>query len=114
MIRRKKRWRAAGKMSTELFETPELYPWALDVETDEIIFMPMTPGDYRKSSFLDHHISRTDKFTYRAKLADFIDYYEVAAPVSKELNYIFHTAFVGSTLLTRLLDGLPDVFSIRE
>lgn len=98
--------------SSDLFASPELYPEHLDSGKREVTFCRMTPESYKQSPFLDHRIVKPDQWSKSIsieKLADF-----QPPPYSRPVNYIFHSAFCCSTLLTRYLDNLQAGLVLRE
>jgi hypothetical protein len=91
-------------------ETPEYLPFELDPAADRIALLRLSEADYRAASFLDQRVLRPDSTlieTAWSKLA-------VAAGARRDVQYIFHIGNVGSTLISRLLGELPEVFALRE
>jgi hypothetical protein len=94
-------------------QSPELFPYAFDVRSDDVTLIRLTRADYENASFLDGRIL-TPKTPSRAipwnLLAKSID----AAQLKEYCRFIFHIGHVGSTLLSRLLGAHPQVFALRE
>ena len=96
-------WRAG------LAASPELFPLTLDLASDRVGLVRLSPVDYEKASFLDGRL--------QASLAAELPFSELAQAAAESplaCDWIFHTGHVGSTLLSRLLGGHPRVFSLRE
>lgn len=96
-----------------LAQSPALYPMALDLARDALLFVRMNEADYRTSSFLDERaITRGEPEQWLPcnQVGD-----ALAAPsATRPLHFIFHMGHVGSTLLSRLLDEIGNVLSLRE
>ncbi len=97
----------------ELAQSPALYPMALDMQRDALLFLRINEADYRASSFLDERAHITDR---REQWLPFFDVERaLATPVTaRPLHFIFHMGHVGSTLLSRLLDEAGEVLPLRE
>ncbi len=97
----------------DLTQSPALYPMALDMQRDALLFLRMSEADYRASSFLDERARITDR---REQWLPFLDVERaLATPMAVcPLQFIFHMGHVGSTLLSRLLDEAGGVLSLRE
>ncbi|HTU10687.1 MAG TPA: hypothetical protein VMG08_07280 [Allosphingosinicella sp.] len=91
-------------------DTPEYLPFEYDPASGRVALLRMTEADYRAASFLDQRVLRPDSVlieTEWAKLA-------MPAEARRNAQYIFHIGNVGSTLISRLLGELPEVFALRE
>lgn len=94
-------------------QSPALCPVVLAPRTDEVAFATLAEADYRTVAFLDERVLNSGLPISR------FPYPEVAQAVAtanlQESSYwIFHTGHVGSTLLSRLLGEIPEIFSVRE
>lgn len=87
-----------------LFDAPTLYLREIDFARREALFLRMSRDGYARSSFLDKRTITVDGNVYGVPLASLLDRFREARPASRRINYIFHTAFCGSTLLSRCLD----------
>jgi len=90
------------------FETPEWLPFELDPTTDRVAWLGMSEADYRAASFLDQRMLRPDSEFRHSPWPD------MPADSRRDADYIFHIGNVGSTLISRLLGELPQVFALRE
>jgi hypothetical protein len=92
--------------------SPELFPLALDLATDQVTLVRLAEADYAGASFLDERM--LGKRIFRRTVP--WQYLEEAAASLRTDNagYIFHIGHVGSTLLSRLLGQHPRVFALRE
>ena len=87
-----------------LFEAPTMYLREIDFERREALVLRMSRDGYARSSFLDKRTITVDGNVYGVPLAVLLERFREARPPPKRINYIFHTAFCGSTLLSRCLD----------
>ncbi|HUO90352.1 MAG TPA: hypothetical protein VMU08_14350 [Rhizomicrobium sp.] len=98
--------------SSELSASPSLYAQKYDSGRDAILFVRMTPEDYRAASFLD------DRMLLPGTQGIWAPHAQVEAALAtaagRPLHYIFHTGHVGSTLLSRLIDETGTVLGLRE
>jgi hypothetical protein len=97
----------------DLARSPALYPVALDLVRDAVLFVRMDEVAYNESSFLDERIAARDQ------TGRWIPFAEVQAVLSantspRPLHFIFHAGHVGSTLLSRLIAETGRVLSLRE
>ena len=90
--------------------TPEFLPFELDPASRRVTLLRLGEADYRAASFLDQRLLRPDSALIEAQWS------ELALPASarRDASYIFHIGNVGSTLISRLLGELPDLFALRE
>lgn len=93
--------------------SPAMYPQAYDPTRARVLMLHMSEADYRAASFLDDRILSAHSM---GGWAPFDKVAEVARALSnaKPIHYIFHIGHVGSTLLSRLLDEMDGVLSLRE
>ena len=88
------------------------YPLLVDYEKSEIVLVEMTREHYVESNFLDNRIARPNDRGYRFPLNTIAG--ALADAPTRPLNWIFHTAFCGSTLLSRCLDFPGVSLALRE
>lgn len=91
-----------------LFDDAGLFLRAIDFENRVALFTRMTRDDYVRSSFLDERLTTRTKRPAAVPLAAVRNAVAQHCPEPPRINYIFHTAFGGSTVLSRSLD-LPGV-----
>ena len=92
--------------------TPAWFPHLLDPINDRVLLVAKTEQEYRDAAFLDERSLRQDS------QRQIVDWAALAAAVPpdarRDVQYIFHISHVGSTLISRLLGELPQVFALRE
>jgi len=90
--------------------TPDYLPFEMDPDSGRVALLRMTEADYRAASFLDQRI-----LTPTSDIRD-ASWAALTLPVDarRDANYIFHIGNVGSTLISRLLGELEEVFALRE
>ncbi len=96
-----------------LADSPALYPLKLDLGRAEVLFLTLSQGDYRQASFLDDRLLTPDTPVCWERLDD-VAQAMASPPAGRPLHFIFHSGHVGSTLLSRLLDEVEGVLSLRE
>lgn len=100
-------------IAEELGRSPELFPFALDLPGDGVVFIRLSRSDYERASFLDARLAGAQtaaRATPWPQVAAAID----AAQLAERCAYIFHIGHVGSTLLSRLVGSHTGIFSLRE
>jgi|GEM_PF-1281825 len=86
------------------FANPEWFVPLVVPEKGTAIVKPMSRGDYSRASFLDSRLIPNGSNYNVVLLQDIVQQYRKSRPASRPMNFIFHTAFCGSTLLCRCLD----------
>ncbi len=97
----------------QLIADPSLYPQKLDPVSQRVLLLRLSPGDYAQASFLDDRILAPTNQVIWVGLEDLSKALLGVAP-ARPLHFIFHAGHVGSTLLSRLLDGADGVLGLRE
>lgn len=100
----------------ELASRPEYFLYGLDLARRECEFLHLEPGVYRDSAFLDHRLRSGKRESLRAPL-DTLTRLTAASggsPRLRPINYIFHTSFCCSTLISRCLDVEGACCGLRE
>jgi hypothetical protein len=92
------------------FGTPEYLPMEYNPANGHVALLRLSEADYRAASFLDQRILGPDSTIVQSDWATL----EGPTEARRDAQYIFHIGNVGSTLLSRLLGELPDVFALRE
>lgn len=92
----------------ELCRSPDHYLHSF--AGDDALFVPMDRAAYRRSIFLDDRISPAGQGAMRVPVDALIPALRPAEPV----DWIFHVAHCGSTLLARALDELAPNLVLRE
>jgi len=90
----------------ELATRPEYFLSGIDLARRECEFLRVDPGAYRDSAFLDHRLRSERREPFRAPLDGMTRLSAGLAQSAAQLpiNYIFHTSFCCSTLISRCLD----------
>jgi hypothetical protein len=92
--------------------TPAWFPHLLDPINDRVLLVAKTEQEYRDAAFLDERSLRPDT------PQQIVDWSALAAALPpdarRDVQYIFHIGHVGSTLISRLLGELPQIFALRE
>jgi hypothetical protein len=92
--------------------TPAWFPHLLDPINDRVLLVARTEQDYRDAAFLDERSLRQDR---QQQIVDWSALAAASPPSARrDVQYIFHIGHVGSTLISRLLGELPDIFALRE
>jgi hypothetical protein len=97
----------------ELATRPEYFLTGLDLDRRECEFLRVDPGAYRSSAFLDHRLLSERREPFRAPLDAMARLIQGSA-AQPPINYIFHTAFCCSTLISRCLDMEGICNGLRE
>jgi hypothetical protein len=100
-------------LAASLARSPELFPFDLDQDSDQVSLIRLTEADYRRASFLDGRIL-SPHTPRRAVPWPLLEDGVAAARLEETASYIFHIGHVGSTLISRLLGAHPGVFALRE
>ena len=90
------------------FASPDNYLHSFD--GNSAIFVPMDRAAYHRSIFLDRRISPAINRPSRVDLGQLT----ASVPQPLQINWIFHVAHCGSTLLARALDQLETNLVLRE
>ena len=96
----------------ELATRPEYLPTGVDLARGECGFLGLDPGAYRGSAFLDHRLRSGRRESFRAPLDAMARVTDGSA--TQPINYIFHTSFCCSTLVSRCLDMEGACTGLRE
>lgn len=91
-------------------ETPEYLPFEYDPSSGRVALLRLSEADYCAASFLDQRVLRPESAIVETDWAKL----DLPAGARRDAQYIFHIGNVGSTLISRLLGELPDVFALRE
>ena len=98
----------------ELATRPEYFLYALEPLRRECEFLHLDPGAYRDSAFLDHRLKSDRRESCRAPLDAMGRLLAGSAAASQPVNYIFHSSFCCSTLISRCLDIQGACCGLRE
>jgi hypothetical protein len=85
-----------------LLTSPDIFFWGY--QGSEAYFVNMNRDLYHKSIFCDGRIFPRNDEVIRMPLAQLLDKFEEQSFPAPKLNYIFHMAHGGSTLLSRAID----------
>ncbi|HEX4737814.1 MAG TPA: hypothetical protein VH331_09645 [Allosphingosinicella sp.] len=92
--------------------TPGWFPHLLDPINDRVLLVAKSEQEYRDAAFLDERSLRQDA---QRQIVDWSALAAAVPPdVRRDVQYIFHIGHVGSTLISRLLGELPQIFALRE
>lgn len=97
----------------QLFETPEIYFERFDFQTDMVTCHKMSRDDYARSSFLDSRLE-TGGQSFNLNTHSLFEACKIARHKARRVNFIFHIAFGGSTLISRCLDKPNICLSYKE
>lgn len=99
-----------------LLTQPEYYLSELHLESAECTFIRISRDAVKRSAFMDQRISTTDGIPFRVSLAAIHQAIRHARTGydSMPVNYILHTGFCCSTLLSRCLDIERCAWALRE
>jgi hypothetical protein len=97
-------------MLADLAATPAWLPFERDPTGERLTLLHLSEGDYRAASFLDQRLLGPDSVLVEADWATL----DMPTEARRDAQYIFHIGNVGSTLISRLLGELEDVFALRE
>ena len=89
-------------------DTPEWLPLDYDPAADRVTWLRISEAGYRHASFLDERMIGPQSAVQQSPWP------ALPAEARRDAQYIFHIGNVGSTLISRLLDELPEVFAVRE
>jgi hypothetical protein len=95
-------------MTMNFADTPEWLPLAFDPAADQVTWLRISEAGYRAASFLDQRMVGPESAVRHSPWPT------LPAEARRDAQYIFHIGNVGSTLISRLLGELPDVFAVRE
>lgn len=97
----------------ELFSVPEFYP--IEFSGRYAHFVRMNRDAYKRSIFADsHRVKPIDEVIYRVEIPHLISLYQASERHSARLNFLFHNAHCGSTLVARAIDLPEHNIVIRE
>ncbi|MFT6273962.1 MAG: hypothetical protein ACJAZ0_000050 [Halioglobus sp.] len=96
----------------KLFENPDLF--LLSYLDNDLLFVEMDRESYQRSIFCDARIVGSTGVRKKVKFSDTYNYLSSQNQLKPELNYIFHIAHCGSTLLARAIDVVSENLVCRE
>lgn len=95
-----------------IFTKPDIYFYKM--EGQNALFAHMSPGHFQESIFLDLRIKPASEGLAQISLPNLISV-DQRAPVKRQpINFIFHIAHCGSTLLSRAFDRTDAALVYRE
>lgn len=88
-----------------------LFPQCLDTAFDRVLLTRITDQEYRQASFLDQRILSGQRWR---QWVSWQALEGATGSLAAGADFIFHIGHVGSTLISRLLGELDEVFALRE
>ena len=98
----------------DLFASPALFPRQFDFAQRVALLVRMTRDTYRDSTFLDERTKVADARALTVPIKALAQRVQRDARPNPPVNYLFHTAFCGSTLLSRCLELPGTSFALKE
>jgi len=102
------------KIDVRSFSSPDWYLRDVDLRTLDAQMVPMSRETYRQTSFLDSRTVTLDGRVFHVSLPKLTQAAKDIGLGHRRVNYVFHSAFCGSTLMSRCLDLPGQSFSYRE
>ncbi len=97
-----------------LFKRFELYPVRMNLQEDTMLFLPVDPKTFADEPFHDYRLMNSASEGYITSISQLIKRYRKLIDRDKSLKLICHTAFCGSTLLSKSLGLSHQAFVYRE
>lgn len=98
----------------DLLASPALFPRQFDFAQRVTLLVRMTRDTYRDSTFLDDRTKIADPRALTLPIPALAQRLARDARPNPPVNYLFHTAFCGSTLLSRCLELPGASFALKE
>ncbi|MGA9851770.1 MAG: hypothetical protein WBR15_02425 [Gammaproteobacteria bacterium] len=101
----------------ELAAKPEYYLNEVDLGAGEYGFLKLDSKAYRRSVFMDHRLRSEIQDSMHVPMVAMeamVLNMQTASSQAEPINYIFHTAFCCSTLISRCLDIEGTCYALRE
>lgn len=101
---------------SDLFTSPRMYPWRIDLISGSALFVEMNEASYRSSRFLDHRIVRPESLAIEVGIDKLLAKFKTEKNdlPNKTMSVIFHTGYCGSTLLSRCIEETSPSIVLRE
>ncbi len=100
-------------LARSLKDSPEIFPFALDLVRDAASFARLPAEALEAASFLDERAlgpgARLEAHAWPQ-----VEAAVAAADLKEDCGFIFHIGHVGSTLISRLMGASPKVLALRE
>jgi len=100
--------------ASDLTDNPNFLLDSIDFRQGEIRFLEVSPATYRDSAFLDHRLQHAGDRAFSMPFAELARLTPMLQQPRKPLHFLFHSAFCGSTLLSRCLTEPGTSFALRE
>lgn len=97
-----------------MLHLPEYYFYKFKFDAGSASFMHMSRQSFKDSAFLDRRIRAIPGASMEYLLADLLPLWHETGLRTKGVNYIFHTAYCCSTLLSRIIDVNNKTLVYRE
>lgn len=100
--------------ANDLANNPNFLLHLIDFQKGLFHFLEVTPETYRDSAFLDERLEHASGNVFSVPYADMARVAPMLRKPEKRMNFLFHSAFCGSTLLSRCLTEPGVSFTLRE
>jgi hypothetical protein len=100
--------------ASDLTDNPNFLLDSIDFRQAEVRFLEVSAATYRDSAFLDHRLQHAGSRALSIPFAELARLAPLQRQPRKPLHFLFHSAFCGSTLLSRCLTEPGTSFALRE
>ncbi|MEZ6317571.1 MAG: hypothetical protein R3B49_02280 [Phycisphaerales bacterium] len=105
---------SGGALLDDLDDRAGVLPLAFEGGTDSVVLARMDRGAYERSAFLDQRAQPVDRGVERVEVAALAERADEAGVAARAVRVLLHSAFCGSTLLSRLLDAPGRCLAYKE
>lgn len=101
------------QLRQDIMAGPDFFPHKIDPLAQTILFLRLSREQFAKASFLDDRVITATTQGQWVGLRDLDAALADINPMAP-VHFIFHAGHVGSTLLSRLIEGAGNVLALRE